>query len=104
MEKTYRAVVSRQMLRAGCISVIMFLAKSHIIPPMESMLDSMLEELDESKLEYFVRWAEGRFFRGVPPVLGVSISPDLEGPACFLPSENRIVVHADAAQFPRWCG
>src|SRR6266850_2909119 len=71
---------------------------------MESMLDCMSGELDESRLEFFVRWAEPRYFKGIEPVSAVGISADLEGPACFLSNENRILVNAAVAQFPRWCG
>lgn len=67
------------------------------------MVDStgaLVSEMHEALLKAFMRTFQKRYFRAMPEIADLIVAP-LDGPASFLPGENKIQIHPAVAPFPK---
>jgi hypothetical protein len=61
---------------------------------------ALVSEMHEALLKAFMRTYQQRYFRSVRAVIDLVIAP-LEGPARFVPEENKIQIHPSVAPFSK---
>jgi len=83
--------------------LILLSGMSATILPMEDPADALIGAQNELVLTSVLREYERKYFFDVPEIDVLEVTDRGQGSACFVPSENRILIHPSVASYEKIC-
>ena len=70
---------------------------------MEHAADRLLLESSRTTLEFSVQGLRAKYFQDSAPAESLSLSETLDGPSCYVPQANEIILQAALSKYPKLC-